>query len=255
MDRSIGDRVLYTRYNGILPRWVESGESAVQDGVSFAIPNSDSPPDCPPSPLPNTQSSSPPKAPGPSQCHKNQKGPPQCPLQSRLGRLILSVFPKGVPRGSSGEHGLKVACSARAVQGGKFGAVGGGGLGCILWWLGGRNGWSGTTLVQGYMVQLGFLWVMFRGHFFKHLWVFLAKSRASNGQVAMSSFNSGRACLTAFIARWPVKSRERFMQHVSRNQGRNDLSPRKLLVSKLNAEDIMSKEQHKKKKGKHRAGL
>ena len=65
------------------------------ESISFAIPSSDSPLDCPPSPLPNTQSSSPPKALGPSPCHKNQEGPPQ-------GLLILRVFPRGVPRGSSG---------------------------------------------------------------------------------------------------------------------------------------------------------
>ena len=33
------------------------------ESISFAIPSSHSPPDCPPSPLPNTQSSSPPKGP------------------------------------------------------------------------------------------------------------------------------------------------------------------------------------------------
>ena len=36
------------------------------ESISFAIPSSDSPPDCPPSPPPNTPSSSPPKALGPS---------------------------------------------------------------------------------------------------------------------------------------------------------------------------------------------
>ena len=72
------------------------------ESISFAIPSSNSPPDCPPSPLPNTQSSSPPKASALSPCHKNWEGPPHGPLQSTLGRLILRVFPRGVPRGSSG---------------------------------------------------------------------------------------------------------------------------------------------------------
>ena len=118
MDLGIGDRVFYTRSNGLRPPatvvgTVEDGLLHLeyyQDGlrvvnqqckmefISFAIPSSDSPPDCPPSPLPNTQSSSPPKAHGPSPCHKNREGPPQGPLRSSLGRLILRMFPRGVPR-------------------------------------------------------------------------------------------------------------------------------------------------------------
>ena len=35
-------------------------------------------------------------------CYKNREGPPQGPLQSSLGRQILRLFPRGVPRGSSG---------------------------------------------------------------------------------------------------------------------------------------------------------
>ena len=89
MDLNIGDRVFYTRSNGLRPLATVVGTAEdgllhleyYQDGlrvvnrqckmesISFAIPSSDSPPDCPPSPLPNRQSSSPPKAPGPSPCH------------------------------------------------------------------------------------------------------------------------------------------------------------------------------------------
>ena len=118
----MGDKVFYTRSNGLRPPTVVVGTvedgllhlECYQDGlrvvnlqckmesISFAIPSSDSPPDCPQSPLPNTQSSFPPKAPGPSPCHKNREGPPQGPLQSSLGCLIVRVFPRGVPRGSSG---------------------------------------------------------------------------------------------------------------------------------------------------------
>ena len=74
MDLSIGDRVFYTRSNGLRPPATVVGTAEdgllhleyYQDGVrvvnwqckmesiSFAIPSSDSPPDCPPSPLPNT---------------------------------------------------------------------------------------------------------------------------------------------------------------------------------------------------------
>ena len=74
MDLSIGDKVFYTRSNGLRPPTtvvgtVEDGLlhlECYQDGlrvvnlqctmesISFAIPSSDSPPDCPPSPLPNT---------------------------------------------------------------------------------------------------------------------------------------------------------------------------------------------------------
>ena len=102
MDLSIGDRVFYTRSNGLRPPATVAGTveegllhlEYYQDGlrvvnrqckmepICFAIPNSDLPPDCPPSPLPNGQSSFPPKAPGPSPCHKNQEGPPQGPFQS-----------------------------------------------------------------------------------------------------------------------------------------------------------------------------
>ena len=68
-----GDKVIYTRSNGLRPPTtvvvtVEDGLLHLeyyQDGlrvvnlqckmsISFAIPSSDSPPDCPPSPLPNT---------------------------------------------------------------------------------------------------------------------------------------------------------------------------------------------------------
>ena len=78
MDLSIGDRVFYTRSNGLQPLDTVVGMAAdrlfqfdyYQDGlrvvnrqckiesISFAIASSNSPPDCPPSPLPNTQSSS-----------------------------------------------------------------------------------------------------------------------------------------------------------------------------------------------------
>ena len=120
MDLSFGGRVFYTRSNGLRPPATVVGTAEdgllhleyYQDGlrvvnwqckkesISFAIPSSDSPPDYPPSPPPNTQS----KAPPPlfHHCHKDREGPPQGPLQSSLGRLILRVFPRGVPRGSSG---------------------------------------------------------------------------------------------------------------------------------------------------------
>ena len=122
MDLSIGDRVFYTRSNGLRPPATVVGTAEdrllhleyYQDGlrvvnrqckvesISFAIPSSASPLDYPPSPPPNSQSSSPPKALVLHHCHKNREGPPQGPLQSSLGRLILSVFPRGVPRGSLG---------------------------------------------------------------------------------------------------------------------------------------------------------
>ena len=74
MDLSIGDKVFYTRSNGLRPPTtvvgtVEDGLlhlECYQDGlrvvnlqckmesISFAIPSSHSPPDCPPSPLPDT---------------------------------------------------------------------------------------------------------------------------------------------------------------------------------------------------------
>ena len=102
MNLKIGDRVFYTRSNGLQPPATVVGTAEdgllhleyYQDGlrvvnrqckmesISFAIPSSDSPLDCLPSPLPDTQSSSPPKAPGPSPCQKNQEGPLQGPLQS-----------------------------------------------------------------------------------------------------------------------------------------------------------------------------
>ena len=83
MDLSIGDRVFYTRSNGLQPPSTVAGTAEdgllhleyCQDGlrvvnrrckmesISFAIPSSDSPPDYPPSPPPNTQSSSPRKSP------------------------------------------------------------------------------------------------------------------------------------------------------------------------------------------------
>ena len=84
MDLSIGDRVFYTRSNGLRPPATVVGTAEdgplhleyYQDGlrvvnrqckmesISFAIPSSDSPPNCRClSPLPNTQSSSPPKGP------------------------------------------------------------------------------------------------------------------------------------------------------------------------------------------------
>ena len=84
MDFSIGDRVFYTRSNGLrVPSTVVgTGEDGLlhleycQDGlrvvnrqrkmesISFAILSSDSPPNCRClSPVPNTQPSSPPKAP------------------------------------------------------------------------------------------------------------------------------------------------------------------------------------------------
>ena len=83
MDLGIGDRVFYTRSNGLRPPATVVGTAEdgllhleyYQDGlrvvnrqckmesIFFAIPSSDSPPECPPSPLPNRQSSFPPKGP------------------------------------------------------------------------------------------------------------------------------------------------------------------------------------------------
>ena len=74
MDLCIGDRVFYTHSNGLRPHATVVGTAEdgllhleyYQDGwrvvhrqckmesISFAIPSSHSPPDCPPSPLPNT---------------------------------------------------------------------------------------------------------------------------------------------------------------------------------------------------------
>ena len=114
MDLSIGDKVFYmVRSNGLRPPTtvvgtVEDGLlhlECYQDGlrvvnlqckmesISFAIARSDSPPDCRPSPLPNTQSSFPPKALGPSPCHKNREGPPQGPPSPGLPNS------KGVSKG------------------------------------------------------------------------------------------------------------------------------------------------------------
>ena len=82
MDLTIGDKVFYTRSNGLRPPAMVVGTAEdgllhleyYQDGlrvvnqqckmesISFAIPSQDSPPDCPPSPLPNRQPSSPLKA-------------------------------------------------------------------------------------------------------------------------------------------------------------------------------------------------
>ena len=84
MDLSIGDRVFYTRSNGLRPpatvvgttedgllhlKYYQDGLRVVNrqckmESISFAIPSSDSPPNCRClTPLPNTQSSSPPKGP------------------------------------------------------------------------------------------------------------------------------------------------------------------------------------------------
>ena len=99
MDLCIGDSVFYTHSNGLRPRATVVGMAEdgllhleyYQDGlrvenwqckmesISFAIASSDSPPDCPPSPLCNTQSSSPLKAFGPSPCHKNREVPLKVP--------------------------------------------------------------------------------------------------------------------------------------------------------------------------------
>ena len=71
-----GQKMFVTAEDGLLHlEYSQDGLRVVNrqckmESISFAIPSSDSPPDCPPSPLPNTQSSSPPKAPGPSPCHK-----------------------------------------------------------------------------------------------------------------------------------------------------------------------------------------
>ena len=133
MDLGIGDRVFYTRSNGLRPcaTVVGTAEDGLlhleyyQDGlrvvdrqckmesISFAIPSSDSPPDCPPSPLPNRQSSSPPRPPVCHHCRKNREGPPQGPLQSSLGRLILGCFQGACLGALRGEHSPKVARSAR----------------------------------------------------------------------------------------------------------------------------------------------
>ena len=122
MDLGIGDRVFYTRSNGLRPPATVVGTAEdgllhleyYQDGlrvvnrqckmesIFFAIPSSDSPPECPPSPLPNTQSSFPPKGPWSFTMPQELGRSPSRPLWSSLGRLILRVFPRGVPRGSSG---------------------------------------------------------------------------------------------------------------------------------------------------------
>ena len=117
MDLSIGDKVFYTRSNGLRPPTtvvgtVEDGLlhlECYQDGlrvvnlqckmesISFAIPSSDSPPDCPSSLLPNTQSSFPPKAPGPS------------PLPQEMGR-----FPSRSPPVQFGSPNSKGVSKGRA---------------------------------------------------------------------------------------------------------------------------------------------
>ena len=88
------------------------------ESISFAIPSPDSPPHCPPSPPPNTQSSSPPKAPGPSPLPQEPGRSPSTSPPVQFG----SPNSKGVSKGRSwglckGEHSLKIAHSARAVQG------------------------------------------------------------------------------------------------------------------------------------------
>ena len=113
MDLSIGDRAFYTRSNGLPPPAMVVGTAEdgllhleyYQDGlrvvnrqckmesISFAIPSSDSPPDYQVPPQ---------RPPVLHHCHKNREGPPQGPLQSSLGRLILRLFPRGVPMGFSG---------------------------------------------------------------------------------------------------------------------------------------------------------
>ena len=141
MDLSIGDRVSCTRSNGLQPpatmvgtaedgllhlEYYQGGLRVVNrqckmESISFAIPSSDSPPHCPPSPPPNTQSSPPPKAPGPSPLPQELGRPPSRSPPSSLGRLILRVFPRGVPGGSSGgtwsKSSMQCAQSVRSVQG------------------------------------------------------------------------------------------------------------------------------------------
>ena len=121
MDLSIGDRVFYTRSNGLRPPATVVGTAEdgllhlqyYQDGlrvvsrrckmesISFAIPSSDSPPDCSPSPPPNTQSSSPPKAPGPSPLPQEPGRSPSRSPPVQFGSPNSKGVSKG-PRGSSG---------------------------------------------------------------------------------------------------------------------------------------------------------
>ena len=110
MDLKIGDRVFYTRSNGLRPAATVVGTA--EDGLLHLEYYRS------PSPLPSqvhtghlialhlhcpTHSQVPPQRPLVlHHCHKNREGPPQGPLQSTLGCLILRVFPRGVPRGSLG---------------------------------------------------------------------------------------------------------------------------------------------------------
>ena len=88
---------------GILPRWVESGESAMQDGVHLLChPKFRSPTRLPSISAIQHTVKSPQRPLVLHHCHKNREGPPQDPLPSSLGCLILRVFPRGVPGGSSG---------------------------------------------------------------------------------------------------------------------------------------------------------
>ena len=65
------------------------------ESISFAIPSADSPPGCPPSPPPNTQSSSPPKALGPSPLPQEPGRSPSRPPPVQFG----SPNSKGVSKG------------------------------------------------------------------------------------------------------------------------------------------------------------
>ena len=115
MDLSIGDRVFYTRTNGLQPpatvvgtaedglvhlKYYEDGLIVVNrqckmESISFVIPSSDSPPDCSPSALPNAQSSSPPKALGPSQLPQESGRSPSRSPPVQFG----SPNSKGVSKG------------------------------------------------------------------------------------------------------------------------------------------------------------
>ena len=115
MDLSIGDRVFYTRSNGLRPPATVVGTAEdgllhleyYQDGfrvvnrqckmesISFAIPSLDLPPDCPPSPLPNTPSSPPPKGPWSFAMPEEPGRSPSRPPQVQLG----SPNSKGVSKG------------------------------------------------------------------------------------------------------------------------------------------------------------
>ena len=98
MDLSIGDRVFYTRSNGLRPPATVVGTAEdgllhleyYQDGlrvvnrqckmesISFAIPSSDLPPDCPPSPNQHTVKFPP-------------KGPWSFTTATRTGKVPLKV--------------------------------------------------------------------------------------------------------------------------------------------------------------------